>query len=90
MAQLWWQSVGAAVSGEKTPQEAMTQLAVAQEKLMKRLERAKVLGECGPKLNEKKSREYWLAQPGAPKPKLKNEKPKGQTIDYDELLRTWQ
>lgn len=90
LAQLWWQNIGAAVSGEKTPQEAMTSLAVAQEKLMNRLERAKVLGECGPKLNKKKSRDYWLAQPGAPKAKLKNEKPAGQTIDYDELIRTWE
>jgi glycerol transport system substrate-binding protein len=65
-------------------------LAVAQERLMQRLERAGVLGECGPKLNERSSREYWLSQPGAPKQKLENEKPAPITIDYDELVRSWQ
>ena len=90
LAQLWWQNIGDASSGAKTPQEAMTALAVAQERLMQRLERADILGECGPKLNDRKSREYWLNQPGAPKPKLANEKPDPITIDYDELVRSWQ
>jgi glycerol transport system substrate-binding protein len=90
LAQLWWQNIGDASSGAKTPQEAMTALAVAQERLMQRLERAGVLGECGPQLNEPQSREYWLSQPGAPKQKLANEKPQALTIDYDELVRSWQ
>ena len=90
LAQLWWQNIGDASSGAKTPQEALTSLAVAQERLMQRLERADVLGECGPRLNEPQSREYWLSQPGAPKPKLANEKPQGITIDYDELVISWQ
>lgn len=90
LAQLWWQNIGDAASGAKTPQEAMTSLAVAQERLMQRLERAGVLGECGPKLNERQSRDYWLAQPGAPKQKLANEKPAPITVDYDELVQSWQ
>tara|TARA_B110000090_G_scaffold43157_1_gene48281 strand:- start:141 stop:1856 length:1716 start_codon:yes stop_codon:yes gene_type:complete len=90
LAQLWWQNIGDASSGAKTPQEALTALAVAQERLMQRLERADVLGECGPRLNEPQSREYWLSQPGAPKPKLANEKPQGITVDYDELVSSWQ
>jgi glycerol transport system substrate-binding protein len=90
LAQLWWQNIGDAASGAKTPQQAMTSLAVAQERLLMRLQRAGVLGDCGPKLNEKRSRDYWLSQPGAPKPKLANEKPTPITIDYDELVRSWQ
>lgn len=90
LAQLWWQNIGDASSGAKTPQEALTALAVAQERLMQRLERADVLGDCGPRLNGPQSREYWLSQPGAPKPKLANEKPQGITIDYDELVSSWQ
>ena len=31
-----------------------------------------------------------LDQPGAPKPKLANEKPQGITVDYDELIKRWQ
>ncbi len=90
LAQLWWQHIGDAASGAKTPQQAMTALANAQERLLKRLQRAGVLGDCGPKLNEKRSRDYWLSQPGAPKPKLANEKPAPITIDYDVLVRSWQ
>ena len=90
LAQLWWQNIGDASSGAKTPQEALTALAVAQERLMQRLERADVLGDCGPRLNRPQSREYWLSQPGAPKPKLANEKPQGITVDYDELVSSWQ
>lgn len=90
LAQLWWQNIGDASSGAKTPQEAMTALAVAQERLMQRLQRANVLGECGPLLNEPQSRDYWLNQPGAPKAKLDNEKPAPVTIDYDELVKSWQ
>ena len=90
LAQLWWQNIGDASSGAKTPQEALTALAVAQERLMQRLERTGVLGECGPKLNEPQSREYWLNQPGAPKPQLSNEKPTPITVDYDELVKSWQ
>ncbi len=55
---------------------------------MERLERAGVQGECGPKLNAKKPMEYWVElakKEGnlAPQPKLANEKPQGETIDYD-------
>jgi glycerol transport system substrate-binding protein len=90
MAQLWWQNIGDASSGQKTPQEAMDALAEAQDKVLSRLERAGVQGDIGPKLNEKKSREYWLSQPGSPKPKLDNEKPTPVTVDYDELIKSWQ
>ncbi len=89
LAQLWWANVAEAVTGEQTPQEAMDNLAAQQDKVLKRLERAKVQGECGPKLNEPRSAEYWLKQPGAPKPKLANEKPPGETVDYDKLLQAW-
>ena len=89
LAQLWWQYIAETVSGEKTAKEALDGLAAAQEKVLRRLERAKVQGECGPKLNAPKSAEYWLAQPGAPRPKLSNEKPGGQTIAYEDLLESW-
>jgi glycerol transport system substrate-binding protein len=89
LAQLWWQNVAEAVSGEKTPQQALDRLAAAQDKVMARLERANVQGECGPKLNPEKDPNFWLNQPGAPKAKLSNEKPKGETIAYDKLLESW-
>ncbi|MDZ7748910.1 MAG: hypothetical protein U5K43_08725 [Halofilum sp. (in: g-proteobacteria)] len=45
---------------------------------------------CGPRLNEKRDPEYWLSREGAPKPELANEKPQGETIPYDELVKTWE
>jgi len=89
LAQLWWQNIAEAASGEKTPQQALDSLAASQDKVMKRLERANVQGECGPKLNEKRDPSYWLNKPGSPKAKLANEKPQGKTIAYEDLLKSW-
>jgi glycerol transport system substrate-binding protein len=94
LAQLWWQNIGDASSGAKTPQAAMDALANAQDAVLERLEKSGVQGECGPKLNEKKPLSFWvdLAKKDgnlAPQPKLANEKPKGETIDYDTLIKSW-
>ncbi|CZF80992.1 Bacterial extracellular solute-binding protein [Grimontia celer] len=89
LAQLWWQFIAEAANGEKSPQEALDGLAKAQDRVLQRLERAKVQGACGPKLNKPRDAEYWLNLPGAPKAKLGNEKPQGQTINYDQLLQQW-
>jgi glycerol transport system substrate-binding protein len=89
LAQLWWQNVGEAVSGEVTVDRAMDNLAAEMDKVMARLERAKICKVAGPKLNQERDESYWLNQPGAPKPKLANEKPQGITVDYDELIKSW-
>ena len=89
LAQLWWQNIGEAVSQEVSVDQAMDNLAEEQDKVLARLERSGVQGDCGPKLNEEKGAEYWLSQPGSPKAKLENEKPKGETVSYDALLEAW-
>jgi len=94
LAQLWWQNIGDAASGAKTPQQAMDALAAAQDSVMERLEKSGVQGECGPKMNPKRTAKEWFEKSKAdgniaPQPKLANEKPKGQTIDYDELIKSW-
>ncbi|MBE0585482.1 MAG: carbohydrate ABC transporter substrate-binding protein [Desulfofustis sp.] len=89
LAQLWWQNVADAVTGDKTPQQAMDALAEQQDQVLQRLERAGIQGECGPKLNPEQDPSYWFNLPGAPKAKLANEKPQGQTVDYDELVKSW-
>jgi glycerol transport system substrate-binding protein len=40
-------------------------------------------------LNEEKDPAWWLSQPGAPKALLANEKPPGETVDYDSLVKRW-
>jgi len=94
LAQIWWQQIGDVNSGTFTPQQAMDRLAGEMDTVMARMqaadERAHTYGGCGPRLNKKRDPSYWLNKPGSPKPKLANEKPKGQTIDYDELIKRWQ
>ena len=90
LAQLWWQNIGEAVAGEVTVSRAMDNLAKEQDRILARIERAGVQGDKGPKLNKKVDPEEWLKKPGSPKAKLANEKPQGITVDYDELIKTWQ
>ncbi len=88
LAQLWWQNVATAVTGEKTPQAAMDSLADQMDRILARLERAG-MKNCPPKLNAKKEPAAWLSPNAAPWSKLANEKPKGETIAYDKLLQAW-
>ncbi len=94
MAQVWWQNVSNAISGAVTPQQAMDGLARDQDAIMTRLQRSGVQGKLGPVMNEERDAEYWYAKAEkdgnlAPQRKLANEKPPGETVDYDELLKTW-
>ena len=89
LAPLWWQNIGDASSGSKTAKEALDSLCKGQEKIMKRIQRSGVQGDIGPRIGEAKGAAYWLAQPGSPKPKLANEKPKPITISYDKLIKSW-
>ena len=88
LAQLWWQNVAQAVTGEKTPQQAMDNLADQMDQVMSRLERAG-MEHCAPKLNPKADPAKYLSDKQAPWKKLANEKPKGETIAYQQLLDAW-
>jgi glycerol transport system substrate-binding protein len=89
MAQLWWQNIGDAMSGDKTPQEALDALCEEQEKVLERIERSGAQGDIGPKMNEPQDAQVWLDAPGSPVAKLENEKPQGETVDYDTLIKSW-
>ncbi len=92
LAQLWWQNIGDVNSGTFTPQQAMDRLAKEMDQVMARMqvadEKAKIYGGCGPRLNPEKAASAWLGKGGA-KAKLANEKPKGETISYDKLIKQW-
>ncbi|PWQ92943.1 ABC transporter substrate-binding protein [Leucothrix pacifica] len=92
LAQIWWQQIGDVNSGAFTPQEAMDRLAQEMDTTMARMqsadERANVYGGCGPRLNEEKDASEWLGKGGA-KAKLENEKPQGETVNYDDLVARW-
>ncbi len=89
LAQLWWQNIGEAVSGEVTVDTAMDNLAREQDKVLARIERSGAQGDCGPKLNPEEDPQVWLTKAGSPKAKLENEKPQGETVDYDKLIQAW-
>ncbi|MEW9547403.1 ABC transporter substrate-binding protein [Nonomuraea sp. NPDC050783] len=89
LAQLWWQNVATAVTGETTPQQSMDNLARQQDEILSRLERRGYGGACAPKLNPERPAQYWLDQPGAPVPKLADERGKPATLDYDKLIAQW-
>ena len=71
----------------------MDRLAGEMDQVMARMqsadEKAKIYGGCGPRLNEESDPNEWLNKPGSPKAKV-NEKPKGKTVDYEELVKRWQ
>ena len=93
LAQIWWQQIGDVNSGAFTPQEAMDRLAGEMDLTMSRMqaadEQAQTYGGCGPRLNEAKDPNEWLGKPNGPAAKLDNEKPQGETISYDELVKRW-
>jgi glycerol transport system substrate-binding protein len=92
LAQIWWQQIGDVNSGAFTPQQAMDRLAGEMDLVMARMqaadERAGTYGGCGPRLNAQREESYWLDQPGSPKAKV-DEKPQGETVNYDELIKRW-
>ncbi|HET8904670.1 MAG TPA: ABC transporter substrate-binding protein [Saccharospirillum sp.] len=92
LSERWWPNIADAVSGIKSPQEALDQLATEQDRVMSTMQRTFQTDICRPdivSLADAEGAAYWLAQPGAPKAALANEKPRGQTIRYDDLLEAW-
>lgn len=89
LAPLWWQNLAPVMSREVTPQEGLDNLAREMDDIMNRLARANVFDSYAPNLNPERDPEYWLSQPGSPKPRLANEKPQGITVPYDQLMEEW-
>lgn len=89
MAPLWWRNIDDAVSGRKTPQQALDKLATDMEQVMGDIAKEGRMQHCIPKLSEPMEPSYWFKQPGSPKPKLDNERTKPETVAYEALLRAW-
>jgi glycerol transport system substrate-binding protein len=93
LAQLFWQHIGDISAGTFTAQQAMDRLAREMDDVMARMqaadEKAKTYSGCGPRLNKPEDPQVWLKKDGAPWDKLANEKPKGVTVAYDELIKRW-
>jgi glycerol transport system substrate-binding protein len=93
LAQLFWQHIGDISAGTFTAQQAMDRLAKEMDEVMARMqaadEKAKTYSGCGPRLNKAEDPSVWLKKEGAPWDKLADEKPKGITVAYDELIKRW-
>ena len=95
LAQLWWQNIGDAASGAKTPQQAMDCArgragrgdgAPREVRRAGRLRaEAQQEGDRGLLVREGPRRTATSRRSR----KLANEKPKGETIDYDTLIKSW-
>jgi glycerol transport system substrate-binding protein len=81
---IWWQNIAQAIEGEVTPQQAMDAIALQMDMAMGEMSMA----QFSPILNEIQSAEYWLYQPGAPKPERPPETP--LTVPYDDLIAHWE
>ncbi|MGQ0710613.1 MAG: ABC transporter substrate-binding protein [Rhodoferax sp.] len=88
MAPLWWRNVATAVSGEKTPQQAMDRLAQDLDDVLASLQRSG-MQRCTPRLNAALPGNQRLSAKGAPWQKLDDERPHGETIPYERLLQAW-
>lgn len=84
----WWKSVPEALSNKTNPEETMNALASRLDNALEKLSQNTEL-KCAPKLNPKREQSYWLNKPGAPKPKLKEEKTQGKTLTYEESLKQY-
>ena len=83
LAEQWWKNIATAVTGDTTPQESMDNLARDMDDLMGKMN----LKQFSPELNPERDPQYWLDQPGSPKPERPDEK--GRTIAYDEMIKQW-
>lgn len=89
LSSIWWTNIGAAIRGEVPVQTALDNMAEKADQVMADLQK-KGMKRCAPKLNEKKTPEFWYTKSGgnaAPYPKLSNEKPKGETWSYEDSIK---
>jgi len=89
LAQLWWTRIDAAVRGRATPQQVLDDLAATQDRVMHRLQETGRMKRCPPRIADSRDPQWWLEQPGAPKPALDDEEGRGRTVDYDALIQAW-
>ena len=86
MAPIWWKNMGAAIRGEVPVQTALDNMAQQADSLLAQLQQ-KGMSKCTPKLNAKMPLNFWYNKGTAPFPKLRNEKPKGETQSYENSLK---
>ncbi len=95
LAQLWWQNIGDACLRCQDPAGSHGRALQGSGRYSAASGTRQGAGRVRPKLNEPKDAAYWekyAKEHGslAPQPKLANEKEKPVTVNYDELVKSWQ
>ena len=88
LSQAWWKFIPDVVEEKASVKVTMDNIAEYMDKHLEKLSKKKNL-VCAPSLNEEKDESYWLNKTGSPKAKLKNEKPQGKTVSYEESLKAY-
>lgn len=88
LSDLWWKNISKVPSQEWTAQQAMYNLALSMDARLAKLSESQD-SPCAPALNPPVDEAEWFSKPGAPKPKLENEKPTPITMTYEEALEAW-
>jgi len=84
LAEQIWHFIAPAMTREVTVEEAMDSLASQCDMLLGKI----FTTVYAPQLNEEKDEDYWLSQPGSPKPKIEGDE-EPRTMAYDEMLKRW-
>ncbi len=84
LSSIWWPNIAQALDGELTAQQAMDTIAAQMDAALAQMHMATLSPELYPPTDP----QWWLAQPGAPKPPRPPDEP--QTIPYDELILQWE
>ena len=86
MSKVWWTNIAEAIKGRYTPQQAMDNIAMEQDKIMSRLS----MKAYSPLLNSEKGATEWLGNhPDEISPKRMRHREKPETIPYEDILRRW-
>lgn len=88
LADLWWKNAALAANKKMSSKQALDKMAAEMDERLQAIA-DKGQARCAPILNPKKEESFWIGQPGAPKPKLANEKPQGKTQSYEQSLQAW-
>lgn len=80
---VWWPNLDKAIQGDINAQQAMDNIAHGQDSVMLNMRS----NQYQPTLNKKKTAQYWLQQPGAPKPSKERQTPK--TMPYSQIIKQW-
>ncbi|HOP64213.1 MAG TPA: carbohydrate ABC transporter substrate-binding protein [Spirochaetota bacterium] len=86
MSKVWWTNIADAIKEKTTPQQAMNNIAIEQDRIMSKLK----MKACSPVLNRKKPQSEWLDKhPGDVSPKRPRHREKPLTVPYEVILENW-